>query len=329
MRHTYAKVITALLALGLLVGCTTKPVPQATPDLANERAPVTLKIGQIPTIDGLPFWVAEQKGYYVGEGVYVELVTFKSANERDTAIIAGEIDGMLADLISSSTLLSSGTKIQITSLALGATQEEGPIAIVAAPNSGIQQLSDLKGKEIGISTNSMMHYTADMLLREAGVSPADVTYVNTPNIPVRFETLMSGQLKAAVLPDPLLSLSIAKGAKLLASDVNAKVNLTQSVIVFSQTAIKEKADGLTRFFKAYNRAVADIKAEPNSFKDVLVKQANLPQEIVQTYQVVPFSPAQAPKQEDVERVLTWLTEKQLLKSKITYQELVNATLLPK
>jgi NitT/TauT family transport system substrate-binding protein len=244
--------------------------------------------------------------------------------------MSGAIDGMLADLISSSTLLGTGAaKVQITSLALGATKEEGPIAIVAAPNSGITDLTQLKGQEIGISTNSMMHYTADKLLEEAGVKPSEVKYANTPNIPVRFETLMSGQLKAAVLPDPLLSLAISKGAKLLASDVNAKVNLTQSVITFSQKSIAEKADGLTRFFKAYNHAVADIKANPNSFKDVLVKQANLPKEIVDSYQVVPFSPAQAPKQDDVERVEQWLVDKQILKAKLTFQELVNTSVLPK
>lgn len=330
MRHVLAKSIATVLAVGLLAGCTTKPANQPEAGATKtEATPVTLKIGQIPTIDGLPFWVADAKGYYKAEGVNVELVTFKSANERDTAIMSGAIDGMLADLISSSTLVGSGTKVNITSLALGATKEEGPIAIVAAPNSGITELAQLKGQEIGISTNSMMHYTADMLLKEAGINPADVKYANTPNIPVRFETLMSGQLKAAVLPDPLLSLAISKGAKLLASDVNAKQNLTQSVITFRTDAITQKADGLTRFFKAYNHAVADIKANPNSFKEVLVKNANLPKEIVDSYQVVPFSPAQAPKKEDVERVVAWLMEKQILKSKLTYEQIVNTTVLPK
>jgi NitT/TauT family transport system substrate-binding protein len=290
---------------------------------------VTLKIGQIPTIDGLPFWVADQKGYYKAEGVNVELTTFKSAQERDTAISSGAIDGMLADMVSSSILLSSGTKVQITSLALGATKQEGPIAIVAAPNSGLTDIAQLKGKELGLSTNSFMQFVADKLLAEKGIKPSEVTYSNLPSIPVRFEALMSGKLTAAVLPDPLLSLAISKGAKVLVTDVDASVNLSQSVIPFTQKAITEKGDAITRFFKAYNRAVADIKADPNSFKDVLVKQANLPQEIVSSYQVVPFSPAQTPKQEDVERVLQWLNEKQILKTKVTYQDLVNTTVLPK
>jgi NitT/TauT family transport system substrate-binding protein len=330
VRYTFTKAMATVLAVVLLAGCGAKPNTDGKSSGGSDHTPVTLKIGQLPLIDGLPFWVADQKGYYQAEGVNVELVTFKSANERDAAIMSGAIDGMLADLVASSTLLgSAGTKVQVTSLALGATKQEGPIAIVAAPGSGITDLTQLKGKEIGTSTNSVMHLVADKLLEEKGMKPDDVKMLNTANIPIRFESLMSGQLKAAVLPDPLLSLAIAKGATLLASDVDAKVNLSQSVITFSSKSIQEKGDGITRFFRAYNRAVADIKVNPNSFKEILVKQANLPKDIVESYQVVPFSPAQAPKQEDVERVVQWLMDKNLLKAKISYQDLVNTTVLPK
>lgn len=331
MRYTFAKAIASVLALGLLAGCGTQSATTANQPAVTTTAatPVTLKIGQLPTIDGLPFWVADQKGYYKAEGVNVELVTFKSANERDAAIMSGAIDGMLADLVASSTLLASGTKVQVASVGLGVTKEEGPVGIVAAPGSGITDLTQLKGQQVGLSTNSMMQYVAEKLLEEKGIKPAEVALTNIPSIPVRFESLLSGKIKAAALPDPLLSLAIAKGAKLVASDVNAKDNLSQSVIDFTGKAIAEKADGITRFFRAYNHAVADIKANPNSFKEVLVAQANLPKEIVDSYQVVPFSVAQAPQQADVERIVQWLLDKQILKTKVTYQDLVNTTVLPK
>lgn len=337
MRQAVTKAIAAMLTLGLLAGCggapaaapSAAPTPAANPAPTPATTPVKLKIGQLPIIDGLPFWVADQKGYYQQEGVNVELVTFKSANERDAAIMSGAIDGMLADPVASATLYASGTKLQITSLSLGATKEEGPMAILAAPNSGITDLAQLKGQEIGISTNSVMHYVTEQLLQEKGIKPDEVKLTNVASIPVRFDLLMSGQLKAAILPDPLLSLAVAKGAKVLASDTQSPVNLSQSVIDFTSKAIQEKADAITRMFRAYNRAVADIKANPNSFKSVLAEKAGLPKDIVDSYQVVPFSAAQAPKQEDLERVVQWLVDKQILKAKVSYQELVNTSVLPK
>lgn len=333
MKRTLSLLLVAVFALGVLSACGSKPnqaySKQTQPAAPAPANPVTLKIAQLPIVDGLPFWIAEQKGYYKDAGVNVELITFKSANERDAAIIGGQVDGMLADLVASSTLAASGTKIQIASLSLGATPAEGPMAILAAPNSGITDIKQLKGVEIAISTNSVMHYVAEQILKENGFTPDEIKFTPIPQIPVRFETLMSGKVKAAILPDPLFSLAAAKGAKMLANDADYKQNYSQSVIVFTQKALTEKTDGVTRFFRAYNRAVVDVKLDANAFKDLLVEKAMLPKDIKDSYNVVPFPPAQAPKKEDVERVVQWLLDKQIIKNKVSYEQLVNGQALPK
>lgn len=334
MKRSLSLLLAGLVMAGIVAGCSSKPKdiyknqpqPAAPTTPAN---PVTLKIGQLPVIDGLPFWVAEQKGYYKDAGVIVELITFKSANERDAAIIGGQIDGMLADPIATTTLVASGTKVKIASVGLGATKAEGPIAILAAPNSGITDVAGLKNVPIAISSNSVIHYVVEKLLLENGLKPEEIKTTAIPQIPLRFEALMSGQVKAAGMPDPLLSLAAGKGAKVILSDVNAKKNYSLSVIDFTEKAFTEKADGITRFFRAYNRAVVDTKLDPNSFKDLLVDKAGLPKDIKDTYQVVPSSPAQAPKQDELEDVVQWLLDKQVIKSKLTYAQLVDTSVLPK
>jgi NitT/TauT family transport system substrate-binding protein len=325
----FSLLLSGLLVLALLAGCGKKStdVYQKEAGPAPLKEPVTLKIGQLPIVDGLPFWVAEQKGFFKDQGVNVELVTFKSANERDAAIMSGQIDGMLADLIATSTLVSSGTKVKIASLALGAKQEEGPIGIVAAPNSGISDLKDLKGQEIAISTNSVIHYVTEKLLEESGLKPDEVKLTNIPSIPVRYESLMAGKIKAAALPDPLLTLAEKKGAKLLATDAKAKQNYSHSVIVFTEEALNKKAEGIKHFFIAYNRAVAAINLGPDDYTKMVIEKGNLPLEVA-IWSPQPFSMAQAPKKEDVERVLEWLEGKQLLKSKLTYEQLVGPALFP-
>jgi len=331
MKRSLSLLLAGLLLAGALAGCSSKPKDayKTQPQPTAPASPVTLKIGQLPVIDGLPFWVAEQKNYYKDAGVVIELITFKSANERDAAIIGGQIDGMLADPIATTTLVASGTKLQIASVGLGATKAEGPIAILAAPGSGITDVAGLKNVPIAISSNSVIHYVVEKLLLENGLKADEIKTTPIPQIPLRFEALMSNQVKAAGMPDPLLSLAAGKGAKVILSDVNAKKNYSLSVIDFTEKAFKEKADGITRFFRAYNRAVVDIKLDPNSFKDLLVEKAGLPREIKDTYQVVPSSPAQAPKKDELEDVVQWLLDKQVIKAKVTYEQLVNTSVLPK
>lgn len=332
MKRKLSMALSLLLMTALLAACGgSKPSDVYKKEQAGggtPATPVTLKIGQLPIIDGLPFWVAEQKDYYKQQGVNVELITFKSALERDAAMEGGQIDGLLSDLVGASTLYAKGTPLQMASLSLGATHQEGPIAIVASPKSDITSVEQLKGVEIGIGANSVIHYVTEKLLLENGFKADEIKVTNIAQIPLRFEALMSGQIKAATLPDPLLSLAVKNGARIIASDVNAKKNYSQSVIAFSDKAVQEKGDGIKRFFLAYNMAVLDIKEKPNDYKELLAQKANLPAEIKDSYQVTPFSPAQAPQKGDVEAVVQWLMDKQVVTEKIEYEKIVNRSLYP-
>ena len=331
-KRSISMVLAGVLALGVLAGCGSKPKDTYTKDQAPKaEAPklAKLRIGQMPTIDGLPFWVAQQNGYFKNAGLDVELITFNSPNERDAAIVSGDLDGALTDPISTATLVASGTKVKITSLGLGATQAEGPMAIVASPKSNIKSVEDLKGVEIAISNGSVINYVTDKLLQENGFKPEEIKTTNVPQIPLRLQLLADGQLKAATLPDPFASLAAKEGARVILSDAKAKQNYSLSVIIFNEKAIAEKAASLKTFFAAYNMAVADLQAQPDKYMDVMITNAKLDPKVKDAYKIVPPSFAQAPKKEDLESVVQWLVDKKIIANKLTYEQLVDDHLLPK
>ncbi|HYF91749.1 MAG TPA: MetQ/NlpA family ABC transporter substrate-binding protein [Symbiobacteriaceae bacterium] len=338
MKRTLSFALAGVLALSVLAGCGSKPgkVYEQPASPANPATPKQaegkLKIGQLPVVDGMPFWVAAEKGYYKQEGVEVELITFKSANERDAAIISGDIDGMLADPIATATLVASGTPVKIASLGLGATKAEGPMAIIAAPGSGITKVEDLKGVEIAISNGSVMDFVVEKLLTEAGLKKEEIKTTNIPQIPIRYESLMSGKIKAAILPEPWLSMAAAegKGTKTILHDATAgKLDYSLSVIPFREQSMKEKPEAIKRFFLAYNRAVNDIRLSPQGFMDLLIREGKVPVEVKTVYKNVPPSMAQAPKKEDLESVVQWLVDRKIIKSPVSYEQLVDTSLLPK
>lgn len=334
MKRTLSLALACVLTVGVLAGCGSKPQKVYQEPAPQKAAPPPivgkLKIGQLPVVDGLPFWVGAQKGYFKQEGVDVELITFKSANERDAAIISGDIDGMLTDPIGTTTLVASGTPLKILSLGLGATKQEGPFGIVAAPGSGLTKVEDLKGVEIAISNGSIMDYAVEKLLTDAGFKKEEIKTTNLPQIPIRYESLMSGKIKAAILPEPWLSLAASnKDAKVLVHDATAgKLDYTITVIPFSEKAIKEKADAIKRFFIAYNRAVNDLRIDPQGYMDLLISEAKVPAEVKVAYKNVPPSFAQAPKKEDLESVVQWLVDRKAIKSPVSYEQLVDTSLLP-
>jgi NitT/TauT family transport system substrate-binding protein len=71
-----------------------------------------MKIGLLPNVESLPFYVALEKGYLHDEGIDVELVVFESAVERDSAVQAGEVDGALGDILAVAALNNSGAPVR-------------------------------------------------------------------------------------------------------------------------------------------------------------------------------------------------------------------------
>ncbi|MFO7172197.1 MAG: MetQ/NlpA family ABC transporter substrate-binding protein [Bacillota bacterium] len=341
MKHLRIAVAALLTLTTLLAGCGRGPAGQdgaggkeapqagATGAGSGESRPgAKLRVGMLPIVDGLPFWVAEAQGYFREAGVEVELVNFRSADERDVALTAGQIDGAIADTVAATTLVASGARVKVISLSLGANPREGRFLILASPRSQAQTLEDLKGVPIAISNNSIIHYVTEKLLEEAGFRPEEIQTTSIPQIPTRFEMLMSGQVEAACLPDPLAYLAEVQGAKVLADDSKIGRNLSQSVILFTEKALAEKGDAVRTMLTAYNRAVADIAADPNRFRPLLVEKARLPEPIRDTYPVDPFSPAQLPTREQLEPVSAWLVAKGVIEAPVAYEDLVDGRFLP-
>ncbi|MEW6447091.1 MAG: MetQ/NlpA family ABC transporter substrate-binding protein [Bacillota bacterium] len=285
-------------------------------------------IGVLPIIDNLPFWVAEEKGYLKEAGLTVKFVSFPSAVERDSAFTAGQIDLAVGDLIAVAQMRHGGTKVKAMAVCQGVKPEEGRFAILAAPGSGITGAKQLKNVPVACSLKTINEYVLDRLLGRAGLAPEEIKKVAMPKIPLRMQALLSGKVKAAVLPDPFAALAEAKGARLIIDDT--KENISQTVIIVREDTVAESLDGLKRLMAAYNRAVNDIRRNPGGWSTLLKEKARVPEEVLpggpHGMQVV-FSPAALPDPADVKAVTAWLMEKGILREAMDYKDLVDERVL--
>jgi len=298
---------------GFVSGCS----PKSKPDIGLN----TLKIGTLPLEDNLPILVAEKNGYFAEENLQVELIPFQSPVESQSVFQSGQLDAMITDLIIATLLKSAGEDVRVTSLTLGATPEEGRFAIVASPNSRIQTVADLKGKSIGISSNSIIEYVTDGLLVQGGVNPIEVNKTTVAKIPVRLEMLLNNQIDAIAVPDPHVSYTVAQGAKIIAEDIKGE-NLSQAVILMKKQTLDTQKEAVNGFYRAYARAVEDINKSPDQYQEILIKNVNIPSTIADTYQVQHYSKPQLPAEKEVNRIIDWLQNKNLLKNEITYKDLM-------
>jgi NitT/TauT family transport system substrate-binding protein len=312
LKHNWWRIMTVFLILTLsLTACGLAPQAEST----------NLKMGLLPILDTLPFYVADQQGYFAAEGVQVEFVPVKSAQERDALMQAGELDGMLNDLISVGLFNRDAAQIKIVATARRAYPGAPQFRVLAAPDSNISSVQDLAGVPVGVSQNTVIAYITDRLLEGEGLSPDQIKILEVTAIPVRFEQLMANQIQAATLPDPLGQGAIAAGAKLVVDD-SQYGQYSQSVLSFSTAAIESKPNTIKKFLKAWNQAVADLNSHPEQFSDLLIEQGRVPESIQGSYRMPPFPVREVPGQEEWQDVVNWLLEKKLIDKPLSYQDSV-------
>lgn len=265
-----------------------------------------LKVGIFADADSLPFMACETEGIFAEEKANVELIRFQSAVERDSAFQAGSVDGIISDVLAVLLADQAGFQVKITSLT------DGRYGIVAAPSSNASSLSDLAGKPIGISSNTVIHYMVDTFMTQAGVAPANISLMPVPKMPVRMEMVLAGQIAAAGMPEPFLTTAQTRGARLLASTDD--YGLGAGVLVFSQSALSSKLGEITKLYKAYWRGAQKINADPDAYRPLLVQKAGFSEEAAKAYKFVVYKKPRLPSAEDVRKAALWLSSKGLLKS---------------
>ncbi|MBN1564608.1 MAG: ABC transporter substrate-binding protein [Anaerolineae bacterium] len=315
--------LSLLLIMVLLVGAL---VPAYAAPQTQDA--VKLRMGLLPILDVLPFYVAEQAGYFEAAGLDVELIPVSSALERDQLLIAGEIDGMLNDLISTGIFNQDETLIQIVAMARKAYADSPQFRILAAPRSNITLPSEAAQHEIAISENSVIKYIAQRIMEDAGVNTADLQFRAEPSIPVRFQLLMEGTLKVACLPDPLAQAAIEGGAILIADDsALVETEFSQSVLSFRTPIIEDHPEAVAAFLSVWMQAAAEINADPDAYRDLWLEKTIVPDSVKDSYVLPPFPTYEITDSVAWEDTVEWLVAEGIVDNAATYADSVNPTFL--
>ena len=281
----------------------------------------TLTVGTLATEDLLPLWVAQSEGLFAKNALDVQIIPFQSATELISGVSSGEVDLAMTDIMVTASIFASGVDVQMQWVTLGTTPEQGRFGIMAGPNSSISKLEDLAGVPIGVGSNTILEYVMDKLLEGAGVSADDIVVEELQKLPVRYQAMASGEVAAAALPGTLLALGEASGCKLIADDTKGQ-NLSQSVMIVRGDALADAAaiGQIELLEDVWDEAVELVNAKPESYRAVLVANANLPEEIAETYPISTYPTVQLPTAAMVDPVLEWMEQKGYLTKPLAYDE---------
>jgi NitT/TauT family transport system substrate-binding protein len=279
----------------------------------GRRETNVLRIGLMPNLSAVPFLIAQEQGFFA-DNVRIEI--FRSAQERDSALQTGNLDGATSDLLALFLFRQGGFDMIATS------SIAAHFGISTHPESGIESLSDMAGRQIALSLNTVIEYIVDRLVSQSGVDPNTLQKVSVPQIASRLELLRERQIDAAALTDPFVAVAELGGLRTLAFTGNEEHKIVNNIVMFTGNIFNNRRSEIVAFYEAYNRAVDFINNTDSSlFMPHLIEIAGLPSESI--YAPLPDFPRyDLPPRDEFYAVMRWLTERGVLQQQFRYEDLV-------
>lgn len=278
------------------------------------QANTILRFGILPVIDTLPLQVAVKEGYFAEQGLEVELVPFTSAMERNTAVHSGQLDGMFGDLIATLLLAEKGLPIHILTVSYHTQAELPMFGLVTSPALSSEALQS--PLTVAISKATIIEYLLTYIRELEGARRFDYEPVEIKQMPIRLQMLLTGRIDSALLPEPLLTLALSRGANLLATDQSLSMPLTVLNLVGDQAAYSEP------FLAAYAKAVNALNQSPEAYRLLMAETCRIPKALVSTFPIYTYPQPRQPTKAEVDQVQEWMLGKDLLKKRIPYARLV-------
>jgi ABC-type nitrate/sulfonate/bicarbonate transport system substrate-binding protein len=155
------------------------------PGLVSAQAMVKVKAGMVTGIDQVGLPIALERGFFEKWGLDVTIARpYATGVDALNALQAGESDLVQVGVPMIGAVLRGMDLVALGNYSGNATKlgSDATMALIAGAGSGIVKgdLKSLKGKKIAASFGTINHLYALALIEKAGLTPSDVTLVNTP-----------------------------------------------------------------------------------------------------------------------------------------------------
>jgi NitT/TauT family transport system substrate-binding protein len=180
-----------------------------------------VKIAVLPVEPTAQAAYAKARGLFAKQGIDAEIKVLADPTQIVAAVLSGDVQFSSLSIGGLAVLKSRGAPVKLVAAGALYRRAAPTSAVVAAPGKRITRARDLVGKRIAIDVkNTIGHIGLLRWLKRDGVSAGDVQLIEIPFAQM-LGPLTHGDVDAAILPEPFLTLATERGARRIGYFINA------------------------------------------------------------------------------------------------------------
>jgi NitT/TauT family transport system substrate-binding protein len=233
----------------------------ATQEIAQSQETVRLKVVTQPFMTFVPFYIAQEEGYFTEQRLEVELVRITVNQEILPALSSGQVDvasGLLSAGLFNAIARGGNFKIVADKGYIDPNQCDSR-ALVARRDlvdAGVfQSARDLRGHTVNVVPATWYEYYLARLLETGGLTVGDIKTIEVP-VPAIQKAFEQKRLDLAMNSEPWLTRFKLSGHRPVLKTPSELLPRTETAaILYGSTLLGDDLDVARRFMIAYLKAV--------------------------------------------------------------------------
>src|SRR3989344_986001 len=256
-----------------------------------------IREANLPSLHGLPFYLAIDKGYFKDAGLDIEMTKFEAPNQIIDAVISGQVDFTStsgASGIAAVADFKNSGKIKIYALSGGDNVVPND-SIVVQKDSTIKSIQELRGKKVGILPGIQWRTIVKSVFTQHNLdSDKDIIIVELAPA-LQAQALASGQIDVLVAIEPMLT--TVKGKDIGKEIVKGMTNQFIANPFYGGAGIvnvdfaKKNPTTTARVIEIVDRVVKEIKENPQIANQYLKGYTPLEDNLISQAPVLRFQMA--------------------------------------
>jgi ABC-type nitrate/sulfonate/bicarbonate transport system substrate-binding protein len=246
--------------------------PGASVDTSAGLRLAPVRVAYLPFVATLPYFVAEEKGYFREEGVEVRAEVAATSNQLVNALAAGQVDLVPALSAAPILALEAAAPGRVRLVSASIVDAAHPFdALLVTDRSAITTVRKLRGARIGVFPGTTASRLLTRWLAQQQVDTSTVTLVPLPPAQ-QLGALRAGRIDVLHSYEPTTTIArLAGGVRVLIPSVYAQLLSPnpQGVAALSAAFVLRDSARAAAVVRAMDRAFLWVAAHPDSARAML------------------------------------------------------------